>query len=472
MTTTGLLRTLSLVFSFSALIACGSDGGGPPAPLNESAISPPTDGPGTILEVAQSAGDFETLLTAVEAAGLESTLADANGEFTVFAPTDEAFEALPDGTLDSLLADPEQLSNILLYHVIVDSAVASDTALSLVGTTQVMANGEKLALTLRGDALYLNESVVIETDIEASNGVIHVIDAVLTPVMIPEPQGSIVDIALSTPDLTTLVAALQAADLVGTLADEAATFTVFAPTDDAFAALGEDTIATLLSDTESLTDVLLYHVVGGAAADSIDATSRYGDVLTMANEDEVAVDIREGELFVNEARVVIRDIPATNGIIHVIDAVLLPESKAGIAASRTIGDIASADPRLSTLATVLEAAGLVLTLADETATFTVFAPTDAAFAALGEDTILELLGDITTLADILAYHVIADQTVDANTAINLSGSDVEMLNGDTVSVSVEGDVLYINDSAVIVAGISAANGVIHIIDTVLSPPES
>ena len=472
MTTTGLLRNLSLVFSFSALIACGSDGGTSPAPLNESASSPPLDGPGTILEVAQSAGNFETLLTAVDAAGLESTLADANGEFTVFAPTDEAFEALPDGTLDSLLADPEQLSNILLYHVIADSTVASDTALSLVGTTQVMANGEKLALTLRGDALYLNEAVVIETDIEASNGVIHVIDAVLTPVIIPEPQGSIVDIALSNPDLTTLVAALQTADLVGTLADEAATFTVFAPTDEAFAALGEDTIAILLSDMESLTDVLLYHVVGGAAADSIDATSRYGDVLTMANEDEVAVDIREGELFINEARIIIRDIPATNGIIHVIDAVLLPESKAGIAASRTIGDIASADPRLSTLATVLEAAGLVLTLADETATFTVFAPTDAAFAALGEDTILELLGDITTLADILAYHVIADQTVDANTAISLNGSDVGMLNGDTVSISVEGDVLYINDSAVIVADISAANGVIHIIDTVLSPPES
>ena len=472
MTTTGLLRNLSLVFSFSALIACGNDGGVSSAPLNESSSSPPADGPGTILEVAQSAGNFETLLTAVEAAGLESTLADANGEFTVFAPTDEAFEALPDGTLDSLLADPERLSHILLYHVIADSAVASDTALSLVGTTQVMANGEILALTLRGDALYLNESVVIETDIEASNGVIHVIDAVLTPVMIPEPQGSIVDIALSNPDLTTLVAALQAADLVGTLADETATFTVFAPTDEAFAALGEDTIATLLSDTESLTDVLLYHVVGGAAADSIDATSRYGDVLTMANEDEVAVDIREGELFINEARIIIHDIPATNGIIHVIDAVLLPESKAGIAASRTIGDIASADPRLSTLATVLEAAGLVLTLADETATFTVFAPTDAAFAALGEDTILELLGDITTLADILAYHVIADQTVYANTAISLNGSDVEMLNGDTVSISVEGDVLYINDSAVIVADISAANGVIHIIDTVLSPPES
>ena len=104
--------------------------------------------------------------------------------------------------------------------------------------------------------------------------------------------------------------------------------------------------------------------------------------------------------------------------------------------------------------------------------FKVFAPTDAAFAALGEDTILELLGDITTLADVLAYHVIADQTVDANTAISLSGSDVEMLNGDTVSISVEGDVLYINDSAVIVADISAANGVIHIIYTVLSPPES
>jgi uncharacterized surface protein with fasciclin (FAS1) repeats len=335
-----------------------------------------------------------------------------------------------------------------------------------------MANEAKLAITVRGDSLYLNESMVIETDIEASNGVIHVIDAVLTPISVGEPEGSIVDIALASPDLTTLVAALQAADLVGTLADETSTFTVFAPTDDAFAALGEDAIAALLADPAALSDVLLYHVIAGAAADSIDATALYGELVTMANEAGVAVDIRDGELFVNDSQVIIRDIPAINGIIHVIDAVLLPASQEEATPTGSIVDIALADPQFSTLVTALEAADLVSTLADETAVFTVFAPTDDAFAALGEETINSLLADIPTLTDILTYHVIADQAVDAATATSLNGSDVEMLNGSTVSISIQGDTLYINDSAVIAADVTATNGIIHVIDAVLTPAES
>jgi uncharacterized surface protein with fasciclin (FAS1) repeats len=364
------------------------------------------------------------------------------------------------------------LTDILLYHVISDSVVGSETALSLAGNTQLMANEAKLAITVRGDSLYLNESMVIDTDIEASNGVIHVIDAVLTPISVGEPEGSIVDIALASPDLTTLVAALQAADLVGTLADETSTFTVFAPTDDAFAVLGEDAINALLADPTALSDVLLYHVIAGAAADSIDATALYGEFVTMANEAGVAIDIRDGELFVNDSQVIIRDIPATNGIIHVIDAVLLPASQEEAAPSGSIVDIALADPQFSTLVTALEAADLVSTLADETAVFTVFAPTDDAFAALGEETINSLLADIPTLTDILTYHVIADQAVDAATATSLNGSDVEMLNGSTVSISVQGDTLYINDSAVIAADVTATNGIIHVIDAVLIPAES
>ncbi len=472
MTTTGLLRSFFFVFFFGALVACdSSDNDSAPTPETPSAGSP-DDTPGTIVEIAQENGNFETLVTALEAAGLDSTLADENGEFTVFAPTDDAFAALPEGTLDALLADTDLLTDILLYHVISDSVVGSETAVSLAGSTQLMANEAKLAITVRGDALYLNESMVIDADIEASNGVIHVIDAVLTPISVGEPEGSIVDIALASPDLTTLVAALQAADLVGTLADETSTFTVFAPTDDAFAALGEDAIAALLADPAALSDVLLYHVIAGAAADSIDATALYGELVTMANEAGVAIDIRDGELFVNDSQVIIRDIPATNGIIHVIDAVLLPASQEEAAPSGSIVDIALADPQFSTLVTALEAADLVSTLADETAVFTVFAPTDDAFAALGEETINSLLADIPTLTDILTYHVIADQAVDAATATSLNGSDVEMLNGSTVSISVQGDTLYINDSAVIAADVTATNGIIHVIDAVLTPAES
>ena len=192
----------------------------------------------------------------------------------------------------------------------------------------------------------------------------------------------------------------------------------------------------------------------------------------MANEAGVAIDIRDGELFVNDSQVIIRDIPATNGIIHVIDAVLLPASEEDTAPTGSIVDIALADPQFSTLVTALEAAALVSTLADETAVFTVFAPTDDAFAALGEETINSLLADIPALTDILTYHVIADQAVDAATAISLNGSDVEMLNGDTISISVQGDTLYINDSAVIAEDVTATNGIIHVIDAVLTPAES
>jgi len=473
MNTAVLLRSLVFLFTFGALVACDSDNNSssPPAP-EEPTAEPPAPELGSIVDVARDAGSFSTLLTALEAAGLDATLADTDSDFTVFAPTDEAFEALPEGALNTLLADTDLLSDVLLYHVITDSVVGSDTALSLAGTTQLMANEAKLAITVRGDALYLNESLVIDTDIEASNGVIHVIDAVLIPTTIGEPEGSIVDLALASPDLTTLVTALQAADLVGALADEDALFTVFAPTDEAFAALGDDAIAALLADTEALTNVLLYHIVGEAAVDSIDAIALYGQMVTMLNEADVTIDVRDGELFINVSKVIIKDIPASNGIIHVIDMVLIPESEDAAEPTGTIVDIAQADPQFSTLVTALEAADLVSTLADETAVFTVFAPTDDAFALLGTDTINSLLADVPTLTNILTYHVIGDQAVGSATAISLDGSDVEMLNGDTVSVSVQDGTLYLNDSAVIVPDVVATNGVIHVIDAVLTPPES
>ena len=473
MNTAVFLRPLVFLFTFGALVACDSNNSSSPSAAPEDpAANAPAPELGSIVDVARDTGSFSTLLTALEAAGLDATLSDEDSDFTVFAPTDEAFEVLPEGTLDTLLADTDLLTDVLLYHVITDSVVGSNTALSLAGTTQLMANEAKLAITVRGDALYLNESLVIDTDIEASNGVIHVIDAVLTPTTIAEPEGSIVDLALASPDLTTLVTALQAADLVGALADEDALFTVFAPTDDAFAALGDDAIAALLADTEALTNVLLYHVIGEAAVDSIDATALYGQMVTMLNEADVTIDVRDGELYINASKVIIKDIPATNGIIHVIDMVLIPESEEAADPTGTIVDIALADPQFSTLVTALDTAGLVATLSDETAVFTVFAPTDDAFALLGTDTINSLLADVPMLTNILTYHVIGDQVLDAATAISLDGSDVEMLNGDTVSVSVQDGTLYLNDSAVIAADVVATNGVIHVIDAVLTPPES
>jgi len=136
-----------------------------------------TETPMTIVDVASAAGGFTTLLAAAEAAGLVETLM-GDGPFTVFAPTDEAFAALPEGTLDSLLADPEALKQILLYHVVSGSVLAAD----VVGLdTATSVEGSEIDITVDGDMVMVNEANVITTDIIASNGVIHVIDAVILP---------------------------------------------------------------------------------------------------------------------------------------------------------------------------------------------------------------------------------------------------------------------------------------------------
>lgn len=461
-----LTRAAALMVTLLALAACSdSDSLQVPPPPEPP---PEPEGPGTIIEVAEAAGDFETLLAALDATELDDVLDDEAATFTVFAPTDEAFDALGQDTIDALLADPETLSDILLYHVIAEQAVDAETALSLAGTTVEMANGDIVALTIRGNELFVNNAQVTMTDIEASNGIIHVLGAVLQPPEDAEPTGNIVEVAVANGNFTTLVAAAEAAGLVETLADPDAELTLFAPTDDAFAALGEDTINALLADIDALADVLLYHVISGATVDSITATSLLGQEVEMANGDGVTIDIRDGALFVNDAQVVMADVPATNGVIHVIDTVLVPP--ADDAEPGTIIEVATANGSFTTLVAAVEAAGLTETLADETATFTVFAPTDDAFAALGQETIDGLLADPDTLSNILLYHVIADQAVPAETALSLDGSDVEMANGDTVSVSVVDGALFINDSEVIIADVEASNGIIHAIDAVLTPP--
>lgn len=131
----------------------------------------------SIIETAEAAGGFTTLLAAVEAAGLTETL-DGEGPFTVFAPTDDAFAALPEGTVEALLEDPDALSNILLYHV-VPGEVTAEQVTTLESATTVQ--GADIAISIEGDSVFVNDAQVTMTDIAASNGVIHVIDAVLMP---------------------------------------------------------------------------------------------------------------------------------------------------------------------------------------------------------------------------------------------------------------------------------------------------
>jgi len=277
----------------------------------------------SIAEIAAGDENFSTLVTALDAADLVGTLA-SDGAFTVFAPTNAAFDALGD-TLNDVLADSELLTKVLLYHV-VDGKVLSPDALALAGSEVETLSGDKIALSVEGPHLYINNAMVTAVDIEASNGVIHVIDAVLLPPTemaddMGEELGTIVDIAVSDERFTTLVAALQQADLVGTLAEEG-NFTVFAPTNDAFAALGSD-LDAVLADNELLTKVLLYHVLDGAVMSETAITLDGQEVATLSG-DSFGISLRDGNLYINDSMVIIADLEASNGVIHVIDAVLLP----------------------------------------------------------------------------------------------------------------------------------------------------
>jgi uncharacterized surface protein with fasciclin (FAS1) repeats len=158
--------------------------------------------------------------------------------------------------------------------------------------------------------------------------------------------------------------------------------------------------------------------------------------------------------------VIVPDVKASNGVIHVVDTVLLPEN-------RTIVDIAVEDGRFTTLVAALEAAGLVEALQAE-GPFTVFAPTDEAFAALPDGTVEGLLADTEALTGVLLYHVV-DGKVMATQVIELDGQEVETLSGEHVVVMIEDEVVKINEAQVVIPDIEASNGVIHVIDAVLVP---
>ena len=169
---------LSLAVLAIGVAACSSAATTAPSASPTAAPSAAASAAGDIVQVATSAGSFKTLLQAATAAGLVDTLKGA-GPYTVFAPTDAAFAALPAGTLDGLLKDPTKLKDILLYHVI-SGQVTADQVVKLASATTV--EGKPIKITVKDGTVYLNDTAkVVTTDIPASNGVIHVIDAVLLP---------------------------------------------------------------------------------------------------------------------------------------------------------------------------------------------------------------------------------------------------------------------------------------------------
>lgn len=403
----------------------------------------------TVVDVIVNSDDHTILETAVIAADLAGTLS-GDGPFTVFAPTDAAFAALPAGTIEELLMDPSgSLTNILLYHVLSGQVLSTDLMNGQVATTLF---DRDITVTIDANGVFINDAQVTMADITTDNGVVHVIDAVLLP-----PRRTVVDVVVESPDHNTLEAAVLAADLAGTLSGDGP-FTVFAPTDAAFDALPAGTLDELLIDPAGqLTDILLYHVLSGQvlSTDLMD-----GQVATTLLGSDITVTIDANGVFINDAQVTVADITTDNGVVHVIDAVLLPPTT-------TVVDVIVNSPDHTTLEAAVLAADLAGTLSGE-GPFTVFAPTDAAFDALPAGTVEALLMDPSGyLTNILLYHVLTGQVLSTDL---MDGQVATTLFDRDITVTVDANGVFINDAQVTVADIVTDNGVVHVIDAVLLPP--
>lgn len=332
----------------------------------------------------------------------------------------------------------------------------------------------------------------------------------VVPVFAQDAKPTIAEIVVQsagaeTPEFATLLAAVQAADpaVLEALSNaEGDPLTVFAPTDAAFAALkealGEEAFNGVLADPAALTNILLYHVVPGAvkSADVVGLLDAAGDdgQVTVKTLQGQHIDISKddmGAIMIDDAKLNLDmvDIEASNGVVHVIDSVILPES-------RTIAEIVSESaaaetPEFATLLTAVGAAdpAVLETLSNPDAVLTVFAPTDAAFAAVPAETLSAVLADQKQLTDILLYHVHVSEAMGEEAAAPVAFADVAAAltaegapaEGITVTTALEGKDLtisldedgnpVINGSVkILVHDVDAANGIIHVIDAVLLPP--
>ena len=430
-----------------------------------------------LVQIAQGNNAFSTLVAAVVAADLVDTLS-GTGPFTVFAPTNDAFVSLLAElgvSAEQLLANTPLLTQVLTYHVVPGRVLAADITEGAQPTT---VQGATFTLSLSGGPNITDargrQANIVATNVQASNGVIHVIDRVILPpadAPPPAPPGTpnIVQIAQSLPDFSILVEAVVAADLVDALSAPGS-LTVFAPSNAAFAALlGELGVSkeALLANKPLLTAVLSYHVLPAKvlAADIRDGqmpATLQGQVFTLGTRGGVSITDAQGR----QARVVTTDVAASNGVVHVIDRVILPQT-------RNIVEIAAGLPQFSILVEAVQAAGLVDTLSG--GTFTVFAPTNTAFTRLLMELRMsksELLANRALLTSVLTYHALPTKVLAKD--VPAGSTTVTTVQGERFTLNRNGNSLHIRDARhrganVTATDVQASNGVIHVIDRVILP---
>jgi uncharacterized surface protein with fasciclin (FAS1) repeats len=423
-----------------------------------------------IVALAQSNSNLTYLVAAVLRASTGTTnvasVLSGKGPFTLFAPTNAAFIAAGFPTIASInTADPNALTNILTTHVISGEIFSSDLTN---GPSPATLNGVKLTINISGTNPTVSApgnstpANIIAANNIVLNGVVHVIDQVLIPV------PSIAQIVASGPNFTLLKEAVIKSGLLSTLSNPG-TFTVFAPTDSAFNAAGFKTTADIDAlNPDTLKSIILYHALTTPYFSTAIPTAS-NTPLVSANGKTVYVTKNSKGVFVNGIPVKIADVPASNGVIHVIGSVLFPPTKNLVA-------LAQSNPNLTYLVAAIIRASSgstnVLSVLSGSGPFTVLAPTNAAFIAAGFPTIAAIQSaDPNTLASILTLHVFGARIFSSDLA---SGTSPATLNGETLTfnlssgatVSGKGNKTAAN---IVQTNILAFNGVVHVIDQVLLP---
>ncbi|CAD5276421.1 MULTISPECIES: fasciclin domain-containing protein [unclassified Imperialibacter] len=428
-----------------------------------------------IVTIAQGNSNLSILVSALtKFPDLVSAL-QADGTYTVFAPNNAAFTALLGVIGQESLDDiPEPvLRRVLEYHVLASKVASTD--LTDGQTAGTLLTGESIEVGV-GSGVTINGANVVTANVEASNGIVHIVDAVLVPSLEASIVNTVVEPAYFNKDFSILTAAVVKADLVGTLINKDASFTVFAPTNEAFEAAGITSIDGL--DADALTPILLYHVLGAeVTAADLPAT---GSAVTSLGGD-FYLSINENGVFINgSTQVIATDISADNGVVHVVDRTLVPPTQNIVEVA--IASTEAGTPEFTQLVAALvkvsndpSGADLVATLSDPDGNFTVFAPTDVAFAALYEA--LDVTGvdeiDVATLQAVLTYHVVSGARILSTDLPNLTSGTVGTVNGGTFELDPTTATIDDNGSTSITditaTDILATNGVIHVIDKVILP---
>lgn len=473
-----LVGILTLI-SIALLTSCSDDDGDGGPVLTDD-----------IVDLANATNDLSTLVTALtKFPDLVSTLSNEDGSYTVFAPTNDAFAALLEATGQTSLDDiPESvLRRVLEYHVIAGSALLS-TDLSD-GQTAETVLGENITVGVSGTSVTINGAAVETPNVEAVNGVVHIIDAILVPSLEASILNTVVEPAYFNVNFTTLTEAVVTAGLLNTLIDPTAELTVFAPTNDAFTAAGITTLDGLTAD--DLTPILQYHVIGSEVKQA-DLPATGSAVETLGGN--FYLSINSDGVFINGlTEVVTTDLDYDNGVVHVIDRTLMPASSnvvdIAVAASQaTEAEFGQLVAALTAVENDENAPNLITALSDEDGAFTVFAPTDAAFQALytlaGVNDITALLAlegvDLNVIATILQYHVLQGRVFSTDIPNVLDGEMTATitplaggtwtLNSSLTITDVDGVLgLQSVDASIVDTDILGTNGVIHVINQVILP---